>query len=169
VSKSRDAFRTISEVADHLELPQHVLRFWETKFTQIKPMKRGGNRRYYRPEDVDLLITIRQLLHEDGLTIRGAQKLFKDQGLKSVVANCLAGNLPGGLQAEEARRVSHQVDLDSAPAEETAPIEQPLDDSRPAYDMAGDSVLSPSEHGGEDVSLRAVHDQLVALRRMISV
>jgi DNA-binding transcriptional MerR regulator len=82
LEKSADAFRTISEVADELEVPQHVLRFWETKFTQIRPMKRGGGRRYYRPEDVDLLRSIRGLLYDQGYTIKGVQKLIRDGGLR---------------------------------------------------------------------------------------
>ena len=80
--KSATAFRTISEVADDLEVPQHVLRFWETKFPQIRPMKRGGGRRYYRPEDVDLLRTIRNLLYDQGYTIKGVQKLMREGGLR---------------------------------------------------------------------------------------
>ena len=76
MDKSPDAFRTISEVADDLNLPQHVLRFWETRFPQIKPMKRGGGRRYYRPDDVDLLKGIRHLLYDHGYTIRGVQRLL---------------------------------------------------------------------------------------------
>lgn len=84
MGKSPDAFRTISEVADVLEVPQHVLRFWESKFNQIRPMKRGGGRRYYRPEDVDLLRGIRTLLYTEGYTIRGVQKVLKDQGVKYV-------------------------------------------------------------------------------------
>ena len=86
MDKSPDAFRTISEVADDLDLPQHVLRFWETRFTQIKPMKRGGGRRYYRPEDVELLKGIRHLLYDHGYTIRGVQKLLKTNGNKFVAA-----------------------------------------------------------------------------------
>jgi DNA-binding transcriptional MerR regulator len=77
--KSAAAFRTISEVADELDVAQHVLRFWESKFPQVRPLKRGGGRRYYRPEDVDLLRQIRSLLYEEGYTIRGAQKLLKGQ------------------------------------------------------------------------------------------
>jgi DNA-binding transcriptional MerR regulator len=80
--KSADAFRTISEVAAALDVPQHVLRFWESKFTQVRPLKRGGGRRYYRPEDVELLQTIRSLLYDDGYTIKGVQKLFRDGSLK---------------------------------------------------------------------------------------
>ncbi|MEM8973605.1 MAG: MerR family transcriptional regulator [Pseudomonadota bacterium] len=78
--KSADAFRTISEVADELDVPKHVLRFWEIKFPQIKPMKRGGGRRYYRPEDMALLSGIRELLHSEGYTIKGVQKILKEQG-----------------------------------------------------------------------------------------
>src|SRR5437868_3420285 len=84
LDKAPDAFRTISEVADDLDIPQHVLRFWETRFAQIKPMKRSGGRRYYRPEDVDLLRGIRRLLYGEGYTIRGVQRILKEHGVKSV-------------------------------------------------------------------------------------
>lgn len=84
MDKAPDAFRTISEVADDLDIPQHVLRFWETRFTQIKPMKRSGGRRYYRPDDVDLLKGIRRLLYGEGYTIRGVQRILKEHGIKSV-------------------------------------------------------------------------------------
>ena len=83
--KSPEAFRTISEVSKDLSLPQHVLRFWETKFVQIKPIKRGGGRRYYRPEDVDLLKGIKNLLYNDGYTIRGVQKVIKENGSKNIL------------------------------------------------------------------------------------
>jgi DNA-binding transcriptional MerR regulator len=83
--KSPEAFRTISEVSKDLSLPQHVLRFWETKFSQIKPIKRGGGRRYYRPEDVDLLKGIKSLLYNDGYTIRGVQKVIKENGTKKIL------------------------------------------------------------------------------------
>ncbi len=84
-NKSPNAFRTISEVADTMGVPQHVLRFWESKFSQISPMKRGGGRRYYRPEDVEIIKVIRKLLHDDGYTIKGAQKLLKEQGIKNIL------------------------------------------------------------------------------------
>jgi DNA-binding transcriptional MerR regulator len=84
LDKAPDAFRTISEVADDLDVPQHVLRFWETRFTQIKPMKRSGGRRYYRPEDVNLLRGIRHLLYGQGYTIRGVQRILREQGIKTV-------------------------------------------------------------------------------------
>jgi DNA-binding transcriptional MerR regulator len=84
LDKAPDAFRTISEVAQDLDIPQHVLRFWETRFSQIKPMKRSGGRRYYRPDDVDLLKGIRRLLYSEGYTIRGVQRILREHGIKSV-------------------------------------------------------------------------------------
>jgi DNA-binding transcriptional MerR regulator len=103
VDKSPDAFRTISEAADELDLPQHVLRFWETRFSTIKPLKRGGGRRYYRPEDVLLLKGIRHLLYDQGFTIKGVQKILKDQGARHVAAIGNGGsieNLPLQLADE---------------------------------------------------------------------
>ena len=113
-TKSDAAFRTISEVADEINVPQHVLRFWETKFTQIRPLKRGGGRRYYRPEDVALLKRIRTLLYIDGLTIKGVQKLLRE-GLPRAVADkpvptpaiegMSLGEPPIGLARDEAVRL----------------------------------------------------------------
>lgn len=91
-AKSPTAFRTISEVSDDIGVPQHVLRFWETKFPAIKPLKRGGNRRYYRPEDVQLLQAINRLLYTDGYTIKGVQKLLKDRGARGLIG--VAGETP---------------------------------------------------------------------------
>jgi DNA-binding transcriptional MerR regulator len=85
LEKSPEAFRTISEVADELEVPKHVLRFWEGKFSQVRPMKRGGGRRYYRPEDVELLKGIRRLLYDDGYTIKGVQRILREQGVRYVM------------------------------------------------------------------------------------
>ncbi len=85
-AKAPDAFRSISEVADELDLPQHVLRFWESRFRDIKPMKRGGGRRYYRPDDIDLLRGIRHLLYGEGYTIRGVQRILREEGAKFVQA-----------------------------------------------------------------------------------
>ena len=85
MDKSPEAFRTISEVADALDVPPHVLRFWETRFTQVKPVKRGGGRRYYRPEDVRLLRGIRGLLYDDGMTIKGVQKILRERGIRHVI------------------------------------------------------------------------------------
>jgi len=93
VKKSKDAFRTISEVADLLDVQQHVLRFWETKFSQVKPLKRGGGRRYYRPEDVALLQRIHHLLYTEGYTIKGVQKLLKGQGKAQIIAEAQNQNV----------------------------------------------------------------------------
>ena len=103
LNKAPDAFRTISEVADELDLPQHVLRFWESRFPHVRPMKRGGGRRYYRPEDIDLLRGIRHLLYGDGYTIRGVQRILREQGVRTVqsVGQGHAVNLPV-LPREEA-------------------------------------------------------------------
>jgi len=100
VEKAPDAFRTISEVATDLNVPQHVLRFWESRFSEIKPMKRGGGRRYYRPDDVDLLRGIRHLLYGEGYTIRGVQRILKEQGLRYVQTVWQPG-APSVAQASE--------------------------------------------------------------------
>jgi DNA-binding transcriptional MerR regulator len=119
-AKAPDAFRTISEVAEELDLPQHVLRFWETRFTHIKPLKRGGGRRYYRPQDVELLRGIRHLLYGEGYTIRGVQRLLKEQGLRFVIAashGAIETSIiaDGGLGDESGIQVS--ADSDEPPAE----------------------------------------------------
>lgn len=98
--KSASAFRTISEVAADLDVPPHVLRFWETKFAQVKPLKRGGGRRYYRPEDVDLLRGIRELLYTDGYTIKGVQKLLRSGGVKSLLGAEPPAEAPPEVSAE---------------------------------------------------------------------
>ena len=128
LDKSPDAFRTISEAAEELDLPQHVLRFWETRFSTIKPLKRGGGRRYYRPEDVLLLKGIRHLLYDQGFTIKGVQRILKDQGIRYVVA------------VGEGRPVET---LPSAPAEEAeaeheAPAPAPAEQStKPRFQLPG--------------------------------
>jgi DNA-binding transcriptional MerR regulator len=98
VKKSAGAFRTISEVSERLDVPQHVLRFWETKFAQIRPMKRGGGRRYYRPEDITLLRGIRDLLYVDGYTIKGVQKLLREGGVRVLQERAGVG-APAALEA----------------------------------------------------------------------
>jgi DNA-binding transcriptional MerR regulator len=113
MDKSSEAFRTITEVAENLDLPQHVLRFWETRFTQIKPLKRAGGRRYYRPEDVQLITAIRRLLYDEGFTIRGVQRLLREKGAKAITAGAVATPSLGhgahnpagsaGAQADEAQ------------------------------------------------------------------
>jgi DNA-binding transcriptional MerR regulator len=102
-AKSPDAFRTISEAADALDLPQHVLRFWETRFSQIKPMKRSGGRRYYRPSDIALLRGIRHLLYDEGYTIKGVQRILREQGIAHVVSTRPPGaaEVGGGLSPNQ--------------------------------------------------------------------
>jgi DNA-binding transcriptional MerR regulator len=128
-SKAPEAFRTISEVADELDLPQHVLRFWETRFREIKPMKRGGGRRYYRPEDVALLRGIRHLLYGEGYTIRGVQRILNDQGVGFVQA----------VWQEGAAQLPHAANDEKKFAEEAA--------------SAADMLQEESGLGGRLVSL----------------
>jgi len=101
VAKGPEAFRTISEAADELNVPQHVLRFWETKFAFIKPMKRAGGRRFYRPSDIAVLRGVRRLLHDEGYTIKGVQRLHREQGLRRLVA-AGQGDLAGSSSAASA-------------------------------------------------------------------
>ena len=115
--KSAAAFRTISEVASDLDIPAHVLRFWESKFAQVKPLKRGGGRRYYRPEDIELLRGIRELLYTDGYTIKGVQKLLKEGGVKQILAQQAGQAEPSGP--------SGQTDQNETPMPQEAEAPQP--------------------------------------------
>ncbi len=110
--KSRDAFRTISEVADWLDVPTHVLRFWESRFSQIKPVKRAGGRRYYRPSDMRVIGGVKVLLHDQGMTIRGVQKLFREEGIKHVSG--YAPRLFGEVQADNETRALNEEALERA-------------------------------------------------------
>jgi len=154
LSKSRDAFRTISEVSEALDTPAHVLRFWESKFTQVKPVKRAGGRRYYRPNDVELIAGIKQLLHNDGMTIKGAQKLLREKGVKSVAAigaEVLAGRdgtiidvTPATTAPEEAapKAAAPKAEAPAKPVEEApevatepTPVEANAPKSEPALTL----------------------------------
>ncbi len=116
IIKSPEAFRTISEVACELDVPQHVLRFWETRFSQVRPVKRAGGRRYYRPEDVDLLRGIRSLLYSDGYTIRGVQKLLREQGVKYVASiGRTVGPSRPGPRLVTSMEIDHAAVSDEAP------------------------------------------------------
>ncbi|GAB1716409.1 MAG: transcriptional regulator, MerR family [Nitrobacter sp.] len=116
MDKAPDAFRTISEVAADLDVPQHVLRFWETRFAQIKPMKRSGGRRYYRPDDVDLLRGIRHLLYSEGYTIRGVQRILKEHGIKSVQGLTEGSSAAAfGAIEDDIRSTLGEIDDDGAP------------------------------------------------------
>src|ERR1700688_2600370 len=120
VYKAPDAFRTISEVADDLDVPQHVLRFWESRFHEIKPMKRGGGRRYYRPDDIDLLRGIRHLLYGEGYTIRGVQRILREQAVKfvQVVWQEGAPQPPHGVVEEEELEDAADVVENTLPEED---------------------------------------------------
>ncbi len=121
--KAPEAFRTISEVAEQLDVPQHVLRFWETRFSQIRPMKRGGGRRYYRPADVDLLKGIRTLLYGEGYTIRGAQKILKDNGIAHVIG--IGRGEVSVDPAEETAKATKKSAANAAPAKADSTPAQP--------------------------------------------
>ncbi len=112
--KSQDAFRTISEVGEALGLPQHVLRFWETRFAQIRPLKRGGGRRYYRPEDVDLVRAIQHLLYNEGYTIKGVQRILKEKGVRAVVAAGEAMRRDGRAKMFVGEAIGPAIDDDEA-------------------------------------------------------
>lgn len=138
MEKSPDAFRTISEAADELSLPQHVLRFWETRFTNIKPLKRGGGRRYYRPEDVLLLKGIRHLLYDQGFTIKGVQRILKDQGVRFVVGigegNPVGALVKDAADAEEDDEIAALVPASNGKAHTNGP---PVLDAHDREKLAG--------------------------------
>lgn len=125
-TKSPDAFRTISEVAEDLDIPQHVLRFWETRFTQIKPLKRGGGRRYYRPDDVALLKGIRRLLYGEGYTIKGLQRILKEQGPRHVQAIGRGAPIGAAPPTERREAAAASDGFAEASPERTAPYRQPV-------------------------------------------
>lgn len=131
MTKSADAFRTISEVSDELGVPQHVLRFWETKFAHVKPLKRGGGRRYYRPADVDVIRGIQTLLYTDGYTIRGVQKVFRSQGIRYVAEVGRAGGIRLAPVAGAAAEPAAEPQLALEPANDTAPAAAPAADAKP--------------------------------------
>jgi DNA-binding transcriptional MerR regulator len=131
VAKGPEAFRTISEAADELNVPQHVLRFWETKFTFIRPMKRAGGRRFYRPSDIAVLQGVRRLLHDEGYTIKGVQRLHREQGVRRLVA---AGQ-GGGVRAPAAESGLPQAEsLHAAGGDRLTEILQELEDAKRRLD-----------------------------------
>ena len=151
-AKSASAFRTISEVSDELDVPQHVLRFWETKFSHIKPLKRGGGRRYYRPEDMALLRRIRELLYTEGYTIKGVQRLLRQSGVKAV--------LGGDVEARPDKREDAGMTI-AAAAAAAAPAAAPERKPEALARTAGG--LDPETRE----ALRAVLAELTALRDML--
>jgi DNA-binding transcriptional MerR regulator len=158
VIKAAEAFRTISEVADELDVPKHVLRFWEVKFPQVRPMKRGGGRRYYRPEDLELLRGIRHLLHVEGYTIRGVQKILRSQGVEQVKQS---GRPP--VERAEGETVSP-----SQPVSASTLIERGADAKPPLENAAGSPavarVLSPAQRR----LIEAAIAELESCRRLLT-
>ena len=157
MEKAPDAFRTISEVADEIDVPQHVLRFWESRFSHIRPMKRGGGRRYYRPDDVDLLRGIRHLLYGEGYTIRGVQRILREHGGAFVQNVWRVGAEPPPPPLEEDAQ-----DAAAEPAEDRA--------ERALFSELGGTVRSPEDGVGSGENRRKLEtalDELVACRRII--
>ena len=167
MDKSPDAFRTISEVAEDLDVPQHVLRFWETRFSQIKPLKRGGGRRYYRPDDIDLLKGIRHLLYGEGYTIKGVQRIMKEGGSRSVQAIGRGEKAPAlpppaaVFDVGEEDRVLDGVDEDAAISNGVGA--GPRERAAAAVGAAAASRVAP-----EDVArLKSALDDLTECERLI--
>jgi DNA-binding transcriptional MerR regulator len=183
LDKAPGAFRTISEVADEIDVPQHVLRFWESRFTQIRPMKRGGGRRFYRPEDVDLLRGVRHLLYGEGYTIRGVQRILREQGAAYVqdIWRADAKSPPPDVEEDEAddviaaRPSAERSDPDlsifsiaSSRGRERTGEERQHERREPALATAEAGAKPPSGITGEDRrKLRAAFDELVACRQLI--
>jgi DNA-binding transcriptional MerR regulator len=155
-AKSAAAFRTISEVADELDIPPHVLRFWETKFTQIKPLKRGGGRRYYRPEDVELLRRIRELLYRDGYTIKGVQRLLRDTGARA---------LASGVPLAELARAEPPAAAPEQPTSNVTPLN--VEAPRPLANVA---PLKPRRRLDPELraEIEAALDELAELKKLLS-
>ncbi len=153
--KAAGAFRTISEVAEELNVQQHVLRFWETKFSQVRPLKRGGGRRYYRPEDVSLLKHIHHLLYTEGYTIRGVQKLLKGQGKQQIVARAENENaIPAAPQPKVAA-------IAAAAAPAAAPVPHTVIEGRV-------EITKPKMTDTERAVLEVMLEELKALRNMVN-
>jgi DNA-binding transcriptional MerR regulator len=175
LDKAPDAFRTISEVADEIDVPQHVLRFWESRFAQIKPMKRGGGRRYYRPDDVDLLRGIRHLLYGEGYTIRGVQRILRDEGT-AFVQNAWRTGVAVPPPSEDDR-----AEDDFAEAAEQERAEPDLSLLSLSSSPAGGAARAPErreptfsaaapaarQSPAAEARLRAALDELVACRRLL--
>lgn len=148
MAKSADAFRTISEVADWLGVPTHVLRFWESKFPQVKPVKRAGGRRYYRPSDMMLLAGIRVLLHDDGVTIRGVQKILREKGVKHVTGLAdrevmdAQAQAPEEIEKQKPQETADIVDLPRKEPEKQVLMKVP--DAEPEGEETSESAAAPS-------------------------
>ena len=164
MTKSADAFRTISEVAEWLDTETHVLRFWESKFSQIKPVKRAGGRRYYRPKDMLIIGGIKKLLHEDGLTIKGTQRIIKDKGL-NYVSNLSKPLETGEIIIEEnsqtkAKAIS-EPEIKSIKIEKEAPHLQKFKEVDGQFSMFSDETTTPvSKENGPEAKFNSISDYI---------
>jgi DNA-binding transcriptional MerR regulator len=178
LEKAPDAFRTISEVADEIDVPQHVLRFWESRFAQIRPMKRGGGRRYYRPDDIDLLRGVRHLLYGEGYTIRGVQRILRDEGPGFVQNVWRAGAEPPPPQLDEDNEGD---EIEAAPADArkepdfsaftAAPAREPSEQRPPGRQEAAAATPAQPARAGvsaeERRKLQAALNDLLECQRLI--
>ena len=172
MDKAPDAFRTISEVAQDLDIPQHVLRFWETRFSQIKPMKRSGGRRYYRPDDVDLLKGIRRLLYGEGYTIRGVQRILKEHGIKSVQALADASQAVSFGAIEDAIGHSLSEDADAGDVHGVDSDDEDVSSEDEGIDFRfadmDETILSTFRHGPSDRPAAAGPEEREKLERVLA-
>ena len=164
MTKSADAFRTISEVAEWLDTETHVLRFWESKFSQIKPVKRAGGRRYYRPKDMLIIGGIKKLLHEDGLTIKGTQRIIKDKGL-SYVSNLSKPLVTDEIMIEENSQIKEKAisepELKSIKIEKEAPNLQKFKEVDGQFSMFSDeTTISLSKDAGPSATFNSIFDYI---------
>ena len=162
--KSADAFRTISEVAEWLDTETHVLRFWESKFSQIKPVKRAGGRRYYRPKDMLIIGGIKKLLHEDGLTIKGTQRIIKDKGL-SYVSNLSKPLETDEIIIEESSQIKAKAisepEIKSIKIEKEAPNFQKFKEVDGQFSMFSDETTTPvSKENGPEAKFNSISDYI---------
>ena len=164
MTKSAEAFRTISEVAEWLETETHVLRFWESKFSQIKPVKRAGGRRYYRPKDMLIIGGIKKLLHEDGLTIKGTQRIIKDKGL-NFVSNLSKPLGTGELIIEENPQIkiktTPEPEIKSIKIEQKVSHQQTFNEVDGQFSMFSDETTTPvSKENGPEAKFNSISDYI---------
>jgi DNA-binding transcriptional MerR regulator len=176
LDKAPEAFRTISEVADEIDVPQHVLRFWESRFSQIRPMKRGGGRRFYRPDDVDLLRGVRHLLYGEGYTIRGVQRILREEGPTFVQNVWRAGAAPPPPESEEDRENDDIAAASAAERPEPDLVLFSVPSSRPRERAGGERSAAEQRDPApppramrpdEKLKLRAALDELIECRRLL--
>ena len=164
MTKSAEAFRTISEVAEWLETETHVLRFWESKFSQIKPVKRAGGRRYYRPKDMLIIGGIKKLLHEDGLTIKGTQRIIKDKGL-NYVSNLSKPLETGQIIIEENPQIKiksiPEPEIESIKIEQKTSHQQTFNEVDGQFSMFSDETTTPvSKENGPEAKFNSISDYI---------